>query len=128
MKESKSFWVYILPAFSWIIRTLLIISFIGIVIAATCPNLSASLRVTAIGLMLQVAGITFAIPELAELLRLNNETTGIVWGVAFKPIWSILSRVNIKMTLGQLVFRLSIFGVSSILAGLIMQYISIFLK
>ena len=110
--------------FQWAIRIILVASFIGILIVALLPGLATESRINSIGAALQIAGISFALPELAYRLSNKPATDSIIWAETFMPLWKILSTIRIAKNLGQLSIVLTITGVVLILAGLVMQYLA----
>ena len=113
--------------FIWAIRVILLASFIGILFVLLFPKLSADLRITSIGAALQVAGLAFVLPDLAEKLIKKTGTELVTWAETFFPLWKILSKIiRIKMTLGALRGVLLVLGIAFIFFGLIMQYLAVF--
>ena len=108
----------------WAIRIILVASLFGILTVVLLPNLAIAPRLTAIGVTLQLAGISLAIPEVAQRLSGRNATDLIIWAETFLPLWKIMSKVHMAKTLGQLALVLSIVGIVSIVVGLILQYLA----
>jgi len=106
----------------WAIRIILIAAFTGILIVALLPGVDIESRIGSIGAALQIAGIAFALPELAYRLSHKPATDLIIWAETFMPLWKILGKIHIVKNLGQLSIVLSIIGVVLILVGLVMQY------
>jgi hypothetical protein len=106
----------------WAIRIVLVASFIGILVVALLPGLTIESRINSIGVALQIAGIAFALPELAHRLSNKPVTDLIIWAETFMPLWKILSKIRIAKNLRQLSVILSVLGVILIFVGLVMQY------
>jgi len=108
----------------WAIRIILVASFLGILVIVLFPGLTIAARITSIGVAFQIAGVAFIIPELAQRLRKGSATDLIIWAKTFLPLWTILSKVRVATTLGQLSVILSVMGIVLILVGLVMQYLA----
>ena len=109
------------------IRIILIASFIGILVVALLPGLTIESRINSIGVALQIAGIAFALPELAQRLSNRPATDLLIFAETFLPFWKILSNITRrKLTLGQLSVILSVLGIILIFVGLAMQYFAVF--
>jgi hypothetical protein len=110
----------------WAIRITLASSFMGILVVALLPGLTVESRIISTGIALQIAGISLALPELAQKLSNRPATDLIIWAETFFPFWKILSRVHLVTTLGRLSIILSIIGIALIIIGLLMQYLAVF--
>jgi len=109
------------------IRIILIASFTGILVVALLPGLTTESRINSIGVALQIAGIAFALPELAQRLSNRPATDLLIFAETFFPFWKILSKnTRRKLTLGQLSVILSVLGIVLIFVGLGMQYFAVF--
>ena len=116
----------LIRVFQWAIRIILVASFIGILVIAIFPGLAFESRINSIGVALQIAGIAFALPELAHRLSNKPATDLIIWADTFMPLWKILSKMRIVKNLGQLLVILSVLGIVLIFVGLVMQYLTVF--
>ena len=108
----------------WAIRIVLVGAFFGIVVIILYPSLNTGARINGIGAALELAGIAFTIPELAQRLSDKPATDLIIWADTFMPLWAILSKIRRVKTLGQLSVFLSIMGVLLVVAGLGLQYLA----
>lgn len=111
----------------WAIRIVLVASFCGIVVIILYPYLNTAARISGIGIVLQIAGVAFTIPELAQRLHTKPATDLIIWADTFMPLWKIFSKIHIVKNIGQLSIFLSIMGVVLIFAGLGLQYLASYL-
>jgi hypothetical protein len=123
-----------LRLYTWGIRITLILSLIGIIVASVLENLSIDQRITAIGIALQICGISLSIPELARRIS-GKPATDLVIAMNtfdFLPLLlgkigfnKILDRMKIRYpkTIGEMNYTTAILGIALIFVGLIMQYI-----
>ena len=110
----------------WAIRVIIVASLLGILTIILFPGLTSALRLSAVGIALQLAGVALAIPEVSQRLSGKGATDLIIWAETFFPLWKILGKLHITKTLGQLSIVLAIVGIVSIIVGLILQYLAVY--
>ena len=78
----------------WAIRVILVGSLFAILTVILFSGLTTALCLSAIGIVLQIAGVALAIPEVSQRLSNKAATDLIVWAETFLPLWKIMSKIQ----------------------------------